>query len=669
MKVTNNLSSHNPLSPRYKVLQTEDYFRSAEPREEMQTLCASIKHLPPEQAASDSVYGQFCTLVDSQLQHKPIRSSPKKHSHKPWWDPELSLLRKQLRKAFHSWSKDRKNHSKLQTYRLTQKAFDSTVRYAKRLYKAKEHQELLLKCKKNPKAFWKYFNNLGVRAKSKLPASVIDSSGNEVKQPEAVVDCWGEYFRTLFSEGPPVTGQPSSDLDTPLHHQNPIDATELNADISYEEVKAAVMSADNNKAAGADNLKPAFLKQDDCIQFLHQLFQFCFKNSITPSPWGKGIIQPIPKGNSESRKPQDYRGICLQSVVLKAYSKILNQRLNVWLEDNNLLEDEQNGFRKGRCTQDHLFTLASVVESRKACGKSTFAAFIDLRKAFDSVLRDCLWLKVGGYGVHGLFLDALKAMYSSVLSSVRVNDKLSDWFPVDKGVKQGCLLSPALFSMYINDLIQHINDLNIGIPCDSRMISSLVYADDIILLTENEQDLQKLLDAVHSWCSKWGLSINTKKSNVIHFRKKGKRFPRTSFNFQVGNLDIIISHNYKYLGFWVNEHWDMAESVNHIVTNANRSLNRLIRKSRSAGGFPYSAFTKLFQSLVITVVDYSAALWGFKFHNKIQVIQNRAMRFFLNVSMRVPIVALQGENNGLGTYESLHQTCSCEILAQALHPT
>ena len=79
-----------------------------------------------------------------------------------------------------------------------------------------------------------------------------------------------------------------------------------------------------------------------------------------------------------------------------------------------------------------------------------------------------------------------------------------------------------------------------------------------------------------------------------------------------------------------------------MVTNANRSLNRLISKSRSAGGFPYSPFTKLFQSLVVSVVYYSAGLCGFKFHNKIQVTQNRAMRFFLNVSMSVSIAALQG---------------------------
>ena len=279
--------------------------------------------------------------------------------------------------------------------------------------------------------------------------------------------------------------------------------------------------------------------------------------------------------------------------------------------------------------------------------------------------------KGGGFGVHGPFLGALKAIYSRVLSSVRVNDKLSDWFSVDKGVKQGCLLSPALFSIYINDLILQINDLGIGIQCDSRMISTLVYADDIILLTEKEQDLQKLLDVVHTWCSTWALSINTNKSNVLHFRKKGKRFPQTDFNFQVGTNPITLAHAYKYLGFWVNEHWDMTESVNHIVTNANRSLSRLISKSRSAGGFPYAAFTKLFQSLVVSVVDYSAGLWGFKFHSKIQVIQNRAMRFFLNVStsMSVPITASQGEMGWVPIYESTHQTCCFKTLAQALHPT
>ena len=102
-----------------------------------------------------------------------------------------------------------------------------------------------------------------------------------------------------------------------------------------------------------------------------------------------------------------------------------------------------------------------------------------------------------------------------------------------------------------------------------------------------EQDLLKLLDVVQTCCSKWGLSIcqYTEIYNVIHFRKKGKRFPRTDFNFRVGAKPITLAHTYKYLGFWVNEHWDMVESVNHVVKNAFVDY-----KSRSSGGFPYSVF-------------------------------------------------------------------------------
>ena len=142
LKLTTKPTPHDPKSPHYMTLLTEDYFKTAVAREEMENLCASIKHLPSDQAALDSIYDQFCALVDSQLLHKPTRSDSKRHSHKPWWGPELSQLRKDLRKRFHSWSRDRKNLSKLNTFRQTQKKLDAAVRYAKRTHKAKEHQEL-----------------------------------------------------------------------------------------------------------------------------------------------------------------------------------------------------------------------------------------------------------------------------------------------------------------------------------------------------------------------------------------------------------------------------------------------------------------------------------------------------------------------------------------------
>ena len=213
-----------------------------------------------------------------------------------------------------------------------------------------------------------------------------------------------------------------------------------------------------------------------------------------------------------SKNPQDYRGIPLQSTVLKAFCSILGNWLTDFCETHNLLVDEQNGFRKDRNCIDHIFALSRVVEQRLNNGNDTFVCFVDLRKAFDSVNRDLLWYKLRHfYGVEGKFLSILQGMYEEVLSCVKVNKELSDWFTVESGVKQGCILSPMLFGLFINDLAHHINKLDVGVPCGVFLLAMLMFADDIALIAENECKLQCLLVVLHEWCNKWKLQISPKK--------------------------------------------------------------------------------------------------------------------------------------------------------------
>ena len=130
------------------------------------------------------------------------------------------------------------------------------------------------------------------------------------------------------------------------------------------------------------------------------------------------MIKPIPKTKQGSKLPSDYRGISLQSVVTKTYCRILNSRLQEWAEDNSVLSEEQNGFRPGRCCQDHIFTITSIVENRFSQNKDTYACFIDFKKAFDSVDRSLLWNKLQTrYGVTGNFLATLQALYKNVQCS------------------------------------------------------------------------------------------------------------------------------------------------------------------------------------------------------------------------------------------------------------
>ena len=125
---------------------------------------------------------------------------------------------------------------------------------------------------------------------------------------------------------------------------------------------------------------------------------------------------------------------------------------------------------------------------------STFACFIDLKKAFDSVNRNCMWFKLKQLGIGGNFYSAVRSLYDNVRSCVQLNGLLTETFGIARGVKQGCLLSPTMFSIFINNLADVLRDANLGINVDDVIVNLLMYADDIVLLAESEENLQRMLD-------------------------------------------------------------------------------------------------------------------------------------------------------------------------------
>ena len=183
--------------------------------------------------------------------------------------------------------------------------------------------------------------------------------------------------------------------------------------------------------------------------------------------------------------------------ISKIYSKLLNNRLQKYLEENDILAEEQNGFRASRSCIDHIFTLCTILRNRKVSGFDTFLSFIDYKKAFDSVDRDLLLYKLSQIGVDGRFYSAIKSLYQNPKSRVILNEFETDYFDCPIGVKQGDCLSPTLFALFINDLAEEIKSSGVGLELDSdTFINILLYADDIVLLAKNEEDVQFLLDIV-----------------------------------------------------------------------------------------------------------------------------------------------------------------------------
>ena len=185
----------------------------------------------------------------------------------------------------------------------------------------------------------------------------------------------------------------------------------------------------DNKAPGPDNITNEILKLNGLRDVLLSLFNLCLRSGLVPSQWKRCILMPIPKdAKKDPLIPTNYRTISLISCIAKLYSSLINIRITKFCEDNNLLVEEQNGFRKNRSCMEHVFSLTSCIDYKLRNGGSAFVCFLDMKKAFDWINRDLLHVKLLEYEIGGNILESIKAMYDGSSASIKLNDTMTDDF-------------------------------------------------------------------------------------------------------------------------------------------------------------------------------------------------------------------------------------------------
>ena len=274
-----------------------------------------------------------------------------------------------------------------------------------------------------------------------IPWEVVNDDQSIISDQNVVLNKWKEAFEELLN-----TNVVSADtIHGEMLGEYPVltDTTSLNEPITIDEVRFALTPAKKGKAVGEDGIPMEVLQNKECIAYLVYLYNACFETASIPDVWSHGIIHPIIKDSkndiikdfkNDHRDPFHYRGITITSVTYKLYCSILNNRLSRLLELNDGLADEQNGFRRGRCTGDHITIFSMIVKSRIKLKRDTFASFIDFSKAYDRIDRSLLWHKLSRIGIDGKMLRSLKSLYENVKCTVRVNGVHSEWFDVNTGL-------------------------------------------------------------------------------------------------------------------------------------------------------------------------------------------------------------------------------------------
>ena len=526
----------------YFTRMKEKFMSNPEWADKIDMAITNLESKVTSQNHLNSLYDSLCSIIQTEMkEYIPYRGNNQKLNKKfkyskPYWNEELTKLWKDMsakEKVFRKFRGHRCIRQSLKKqFEQSRTLFDRVLKKTECKYQKEKVDGIENLCQNNPVEFWRTLKKLGSKSKG-IPLKVYKDN-ILTENLTSVLETWKKEFQNLYN--PHLTNK---DIDSNFADEIELKrirmegySTEtvfgensiLNKPITNDEVKKMCMKLKSKKTPGLDGIPNEVLKSDKLNIALQKLFAFCFENGMVPDTWCKAIIKPIPKGGDKDPYiPLHYRGISLLSCVGKLYSSILSDRINAYLDYLGILVEEQNGFRSKRSCQDHIFSLSTLIQSRKSKKLDTFTAFIDMSKAFDSVNRKLLFYKLLNYNIEGKIYNAIKALYVQTFSCVEINGHFTDWFQTFVGVRQGDNLSPTLFNIFLNDLAYEIQSLNLGVKFGNLKVSMLLYADDIVLIAGSESNLQKMLDHVSEWCKKWQLRINPNKTQIVHFRGKQRR--------------------------------------------------------------------------------------------------------------------------------------------------
>ncbi|MEW8547774.1 MAG: reverse transcriptase family protein, partial [Candidatus Thiodiazotropha sp.] len=420
---------------------------------------------------------------------------------KPWFGPACKMARKQYHKAKRMYKSNKCQRLKNNLH-IQSKNFKKVMNKYILLFKIDKAKKLRNMQYKSPKEYWKYLNSL---------------NNNKKPRPQPTIGEFYEHYKNLNEN------KYDSDNDINMH-LNDTDEI-LNSYITSDEIRKCINNLKNGKSAGGDHILNEYLKstKEIFLPVYETLFNKIFDSGILPTSWLEGSITPIYKNKGNSSEPKNYRPITILSCLGKVFTAVLNNRLTNFLNNSNMLNENQAGFRKEYSTSDHIFVLSSLIEILKVKKQKLFCAFVDFSQAFDSVWRGGLWRKLLFNSIKGKFFQIVYNMYDNIKSCVKFNNQSSTFFACKNGVRQGENLSPLLFAMYLNDLESYIlasgtEPINLEFQNDETIyflkLLILLYADDTIIFSNDKDDFQKALDAFQEYCQMWKLQINYDKTNI-----------------------------------------------------------------------------------------------------------------------------------------------------------
>ena len=521
---------------------------------------------------------------------------------------------------------------------------------------------------------WKWLKHCIGKEKepmSDLVKPIAHENGTLLLDADEVRERWARHFQALAAD-PTGHSQDKSYWENevtfnPSKQILPEDQSRLDSDIEWIEMAEALRVAKNNKATGLDMLPMEFYKsaleeteegeRSPFSRVLEKLVNFLWRNANTPEMWMDAVLVSIPKGG-DSTICDNYRGISLMDCGLKVLAIIIARRLGAVFDATGFLIREQVGFRVEEETMSQVCALVEACGRRKNAELHTFITFVDLRKAYDTVPHEALFVKMEKYGVGIRTMTWLRALYSTSSIRIRCGSGLSPRVSLNRGLRQGCPLSPILFDIFIDDCIEGARSSGARIPgCDERL-PGLLFADDLAIIAGSPADMSTSITSFESWCNTWEMSVGIAKCGVMGIGEDAQQIARVYEwpTLQGGHIPRV--DGYLYLGCQLDYELNPDTACKYRERQGGKVLG-FISRMLATGSIPIGLKRLIIKVVLIPCLVYGAEWFGMnaKSVNCLQGVLNKALRLVIGASIKaswVPIGPLMTE---LGI-EPIHVTAS-----------
>ena len=544
----------------------------------------------------DALYDRLCYNV--KRASLPLKTTRNNNKFKaiPGWNSHCKELHAVARNAFLAW----KNNGKIRSGNLFENMKETRSNFKRALDYCKNNETNIKKnrflqafnCDTSRNTFWKEIKKLNP-TKNKVPV-IMDNKTTPIE----IANVFSDKYKSILDD--PLSQTKPNDFEnylSTLQHSNQI----VRNKILLHEMKDAINSL--NPGIGHDGIHVNHIKFGGqfLMSFLSKLFSSFIQHGHVPKSMLIGEIRPIIKNvMGDVHSSDNYRPVMSSSSFLKLFEYCLLFKLEKYIK----LNSRQFGFRKFTSCEMPITILKETISNYNKSNSNVHCAFLDLTKAFDKINHNILITKMLDESIPPLLIKTIKSMYDQQYAHVKFGNVKSNSWKIGNGVRQGAIISPLLFNLYINDILNAISELDPGCSIGYYKTNILGYADDVVLASPSSKGLQVLIDKFSFMLDAICLKINANKTYYMIF--KCKKYKKFDYDNHILLKGVVLQrvHQCKYLGVILSETLNLALDIKRMNSQFLKQFFGMYRKF-SFNNWAVLGF--LFQSYCTSF--YGSNLW------------------------------------------------------------